>query len=224
MSHPLLLRSLVLTLVCVLSPAALAGEKKETRRSKASQVKKPTRAQKKTKRAKKARKLNPKRLTQVPGGETLRSDAADAFHRMIAAAREEGVFLWASSGYRDVTEQRRLYQRYQRGKGPRAARPGRSNHHLGIAVDIPVGGSEKTVNYDWLAANACRFGFRRTVPREPWHWEYRPYLTSAPEEGFDCLGRPLAPPQPEEPTATGETASGAPPLTPSPATSPYKDA
>jgi len=24
----------------------------------------------------------------------------------------------------------------------------------------------------WLERNARRFGFRRTVPTEPWHWEW----------------------------------------------------
>jgi len=26
--------------------------------------------------------------------------------------------------------------------------------------------------FNWLNANAANFGFRRTVPSEPWHWEY----------------------------------------------------
>jgi LAS superfamily LD-carboxypeptidase LdcB len=27
---------------------------------------------------------------------------------------------------------------------------------------------------DWMRANAYRFGFVEAVPREPWHWEFRP--------------------------------------------------
>ncbi len=175
MRRPLLLRKLVLLLSCLLSFSAVAAEKKKVRRSRAQPMKKA-----------------PKRLIPVPGGESLRSDAAAAFQKMLAAAREEGTFLWASSGYRTLKQQRRLYWRYKRGQGPRAARPGRSNHHLGIAVDIPVGGDETSETYGWLATHACRFGFQRTVPAEPWHWEYRPRTTAAPAEGLDCLGRPVA--------------------------------
>ena len=28
---------------------------------------------------------------------------------------------------------------------------------------------------------------------EPWHWEYRPRATPAPEPGKDCLGSPQVP-------------------------------
>jgi D-alanyl-D-alanine carboxypeptidase len=175
MPRPLLVRKVVLLLTCLLSFNAMAAEKKKVRRSRAQPM----------------RLKAPKRLLPVPGGESLRSDAAAAFQKMLATAREEGLFLWASSGYRTLGQQRRLYRRYKRGEGPRAARPGRSNHHLGIAVDIPVGGDESSETYEWLATHACRFGFQRTVPKEPWHWEYRPRTTAAPEEGFDCQGRPL---------------------------------
>jgi D-alanyl-D-alanine carboxypeptidase len=197
MSRSLLLRSLVLLLVCLLPTLALARGKGKVRRSAP---------------AKQARLKPTKRLTRVPGGESLRTDVAGAFQKMIAAARTEGIFLWANSGYRTVAEQRRLYRLFRRGKGPKAARPGRSNHHLGIAVDIPVGGAESSDNYNWLATHACRFGFLRTVPTEPWHWEFHPQATSKPEEGFDCMGRSLTP-EPLEQTLTEETSQETPPAT-----------
>ena len=28
---------------------------------------------------------------------------------------------------------------------------------------------------DWVRENAPRFGWVEAVPREPWHWEYRPH-------------------------------------------------
>ena len=190
MSRSLLLRSLVLLLVCLFSSAALAGGKGKVRRSRAPQVKLKA----------------PKRMARVPGGESLRKDVAAAFQLMIATARQEGIFLWAGSGYRTLAEQRRLYRRFRRGLGPKAARPGRSNHHLGIAVDIPVGGDESSVNYDWLATHACRFGFQRTVANEPWHWEYRPQTAPVPAEGVDCRGRSLTPQETTEQTTTEEAA------------------
>lgn len=173
--------SLLLALVCLLTPGLSLGAGAKRHRAKAS-VKAP------------------RRLVSLPGGESLRPDAAKAYERMSAAARAEGIWLWVSSGYRSRREQRALYERYRKGLGPRAARPGRSNHQRGIAVDVSVG-DEESSTYRWLAAHACRHGFLRTVPSEPWHWEYRPRLTRAPAEGADCLGQPVPPkPPPRQPS------------------------
>ena len=51
-----------------------------------------------------------------------------------------------------------------------AARPGTSNHGLGRAVDVNLGTSPGAS--DWLRKNGARYGFH-TIPREPWHWEFR---------------------------------------------------
>ncbi|HYO68955.1 MAG TPA: hypothetical protein VEU33_23040 [Archangium sp.] len=53
------------------------------------------------------------------------------------------------------------------------AKPGDSNHQGRIALDIHVGGTSTSTS-KWLAYNTSRFGFTRTVPSEPWPWEYRP--------------------------------------------------
>jgi hypothetical protein len=61
------------------------------------------------------------------------------------------------------------------------ARPGRSKHQSGRAVDIYLGISNrlenagrqrKTAAFLWLVCNASRFGFVPYV-KEPWHWEYK---------------------------------------------------
>ena len=56
---------------------------------------------------------------------------------------------------------------------------GFSNHQAGIAVDInrAPGDDPTTVEPDspidrWLDANARKFGFKRTVAVESWHWEH----------------------------------------------------
>ncbi|WPB77391.1 peptidoglycan-binding protein [Archangium violaceum] len=113
------------------------------------------------------------KLSSIPNGKEMRSDAAAAFNRMHAAAKAAGINLHVNSGFRSMEEQRILYQKYLNGTGNLAAKPGYSNHQGGIAVDINVGGTG-TSTYKWLANNASRFGFARTVPSEPWHWEYRP--------------------------------------------------
>ncbi len=169
MPFPPLRWSLLLALVCLLAPSLSQGAGKKKPRVSAS-----------------------RRFVAIPGGEVLRRDAAKAFLRMHAAARADGLRLWANSGYRTAREQRLLYERYRKGLGPRAARPGQSNHQRGTAVDLFVGDEESPL-YRWLAAHACRHGFRRTVPSEPWHWEYRPRGTRPPAAGLDCAGQPLPP-------------------------------
>jgi len=112
-------------------------------------------------------------LAKVPNGKEMRSDAAAAFNRMHAAAARAGINLHVNSGFRSMAEQQDLYRKYLNGTGNLAAKPGYSNHQGGIAVDINVGGTG-TSTYKWLAAHGAEYGFKRTVPSEPWHWEYRP--------------------------------------------------
>lgn len=62
---------------------------------------------------------------------------------------------------------------------PATAPPGHSNHGSGIAVDFNTGGRKnfgplREQNYIWLAKNAHKFGFIRTVSSEEWHFEYLP--------------------------------------------------
>lgn len=185
--------SIALLMVCLLAPTAFAEERPQSTL--------PQQPQKKPIARKAAATV--KRLVRIAGGERLRHDAARSFEQMYSEARNAGLWLWAISGHRSWAQQKYLYLLYQKGLGPRAARPGRSNHQRGTAVDISVG-SVHTRTYEWLAANACRFGFRRTVSSEPWHWEYRPRTTPAPLPDQDCLGRPLTQeaPRPPEGVAT----------------------
>ncbi|QRN95620.1 D-alanyl-D-alanine carboxypeptidase family protein [Archangium violaceum] len=112
-------------------------------------------------------------LSSIPNGKEMRSDAAAAFNRMHATASSAGINLHVNSGFRSMEEQRALYQKHLNGTGNLAARPGYSNHQGGIAVDVTVGATS-SATYKWMENNAKRFGFIRTVPSEPWHWEFRP--------------------------------------------------
>jgi LAS superfamily LD-carboxypeptidase LdcB len=96
---------------------------------------------------------------------------ARAFLRMRDAAVRAGIDLWIRSGFRTHAQQRELYQAWREGWGNRAARPGHSLHQSGRALDLHVTDPEVLA---WLDGNARRFGFRRTVAGEPWHWEYVP--------------------------------------------------
>ena len=103
------------------------------------------------------------------GNHRLLPKVAQAFTRMREAASRAGVRLGVTDSYRtyatqvDLVRRKGLYS-----QGGLAARPGTSNHGLGRAVDVDT----NRAGTAWLRANAARFGFT-TIPREPWHWEFR---------------------------------------------------
>jgi zinc D-Ala-D-Ala carboxypeptidase len=108
------------------------------------------------------------KLVDVDGVE-LEATTATAFRAMARAARKAGIYLGIRSGFRSHEQQKLLYEYYRRGWGHLAARPGYSNHQSGRAVDIYI---DDYRVYEWLVKNAQRFGFKKTVQREAWHWEY----------------------------------------------------
>lgn len=136
-------------------------------------------------------------VTEVDG-KLVEYRTAEAYRSMKAAAARDGVYLQIVSGWRTMEQQRYLYNLYVSGRGNLAARPGYSNHQSGLALDLNA--SARGV-YNWLANNGARFGFRRTVPSENWHWE-RPAgsqgtATGAGTNSDRCwsttLGREMAP-------------------------------
>ncbi|ERN41654.1 D-alanyl-D-alanine carboxypeptidase [Rubidibacter lacunae KORDI 51-2] len=126
----------------------------------------------------------------------LHAIAAADFIEMQAAARADGILLEPLSGFRTLSEQDYLFFGIaaQRSQNPSdranvSAPPGYSEHHTGYAVDIGDGRVpathveetfEDTAAFDWLQANASRFHFELSFPRnnsqgisyEPWHWRY----------------------------------------------------
>lgn len=113
------------------------------------------------------------RVSSIGDGQVLRTDAANSYNRMKAAAARDGVHLSAASGARSMAQQQELYRRYLNGTGNLAARPGYSNHQGGISVDVGGLGGYGTRGYRWLANNARRYGFVNDVRGEFWHWTYR---------------------------------------------------
>jgi LAS superfamily LD-carboxypeptidase LdcB len=99
----------------------------------------------------------------------LEVHTAKAYLAMKAAAAADGIDLWIRSGFRTYEEQEWFYQAWKEGWGNKAAKPGKSNHQTGIALDINL---DLPGSYDWLEKHAKKFGFKRTVRGEPWHWEY----------------------------------------------------
>jgi cell wall-associated NlpC family hydrolase len=121
--------------------------------------------------------IPPSAMCPLGVGHQLRCDAAAAYRAMSAAfAAAFGSPICITDSYRTYASQVRLY-----GEKPTlAAVPGTSNHGWGLAVDL-CGGIDHygTTQYNWMKANAGRFGYLHpdwAEPghgrEEPWHWEY----------------------------------------------------
>ncbi|MGI8663087.1 MAG: D-alanyl-D-alanine carboxypeptidase family protein [Acidimicrobiales bacterium] len=117
-------------------------------------------------------------LTTVRG-ITVASSIADQLARLLDAADASGVSL-GGSGYRDPRQQQALRNRNcpdpinspPGACSPPTARAGTSMHEQGVAIDFTEGATvlrSGSAGYQWLAANAGRFGFSN-LPSEPWHW------------------------------------------------------
>ncbi len=110
-------------------------------------------------------------------GERLRSDAAEAFIELDGDYREAfGRPMCVADSYRPYHEQVRLFQEMVPGM---AARPGTSQHGLGLAVDLCGGvNSLGTAEHRWMLAHAPAHGWHNPPWArggfEPWHWEFTP--------------------------------------------------
>lgn len=106
--------------------------------------------------------------------EQLTYESIAPYFALRDAAAGVNLQLAVESGFRTFRHQEQLFDLFQKKKGNRAARPGRSNHQHGQAFDLNTLGYDGTPMYDWLKKNAPKFGFLRTVSNEHWHWEYLP--------------------------------------------------
>ncbi len=120
----------------------------------------------------------------------LRSEAAEAFERLTSAALLDNVIIYPYSAYRSFKTQNVLYTRYKDRDGVEladtySARPGFSEHQLGLAVDVRSNTlidnlTEK--DYKWMLDNSYKYGFIVRYPKgkqhitqfkeEPWHIRY----------------------------------------------------
>ena len=138
----------------------------------------------------------PRPKIQNPFGLQLRQEAAVATVEMAKAMRDEGAgTLILNSGFRTYKNQQGLYNRTRDTRGlavaeKLSARPGHSEHQLGLAADFSVRGGGcvimvcfgKTEAGIWLEQNAHQYGFILRYPKgyrsitgfqyEPWHFRF----------------------------------------------------
>jgi D-alanyl-D-alanine carboxypeptidase len=136
----------------------------------------------------------PKSLTRIQA-ERLRSEAADAYKKMVRDAKAGGVNIVTVSGYRSYDTQAGLYDDYVQQYGQEtadtiAARPGHSEHQTGLAMDVGNSSGvcalqdcfEGTPVGKWVATHGHKYGFIIRYPKdeqdvtgykyEPWHLRY----------------------------------------------------
>jgi zinc D-Ala-D-Ala carboxypeptidase len=104
-------------------------------------------------------------------GHRLWAPAAEKLTQMIADAKKDGVTIGITDSYRSYDEQVSLAKRkglYS--QGGLAAKPGTSEHGWGMATDLDLNAKALT----WMRANADKYGFDENVPRETWHWAFKP--------------------------------------------------
>lgn len=125
----------------------------------------------------------------------LRAEVADQLGQLFAAAEADRLALRVISAYRSYETQAETYASWVRAYGrasadATSARPGRSEHQTGLAVDLDTTLGEcyldacfgRTAEGRWVARHAYRFGFIRSYPKgyrdrtgyayEPWHIRY----------------------------------------------------
>lgn len=111
-------------------------------------------------------------LAEVGGtGHRLWAPAAEHLTKLIADAKRDGVTIGITDSYRSYDEQVDLARRkglYS--QGGLAAKPGTSEHGWGMAADLDL--NAKALS--WMRANAEKYGFDENVPRESWHWAFKP--------------------------------------------------
>ncbi|WP_062356653.1 M15 family metallopeptidase [Bacillus kwashiorkori] len=125
----------------------------------------------------------------------LRKIAAEHLEKMFKQAKNDGIEIFAVSGYRSYNRQVQVFQNQVAKSGEETALtlvavPGQSEHQTGLAMDISaksvgfdlVEEFENTVEGQWLSNNAYKFGFILRYPKgkedvtgysyEPWHFRY----------------------------------------------------
>ncbi len=122
--------------------------------------------------------------------QRINSSVWPFLERLLVKASSSGIDLRVNSAYRSFGTQAKIKTGYNFTYGAGTANnfsadQGYSEHQLGTAVDFSTpntGGDFKfgeTKAFSWLVANAYRYGFILSYPKnngyyqyEPWHWRF----------------------------------------------------
>ena len=126
----------------------------------------------------------------------MRPEAAAALEDLFEAAAQDGITLYATSGYRSYSTQKAIFERKlermdEKHANASVAKPGYSEHQTGLAMDIEgetTKGTGLTEAFGespegiWTAEHCAEYGFIIRYPKgetnitgyiyEPWHLRY----------------------------------------------------
>ncbi len=133
----------------------------------------------------------------ISGSGKVRALAIDDLSTLAAAARAAGSPIAVQSAYRSYSTQVSVFNNWVKLEGYRkalldSARPGHSEHQLGLAIDFKSNGGKapwkyanwaKTAAGHWMLNNAWKYGFIMSYSKgespdvtcymyEPWHYRY----------------------------------------------------
>ena len=126
----------------------------------------------------------------------MRPEAAAALEDLFEAAAQDGITLYATSGFRSYSTQKAIFERKldrmdEKQANASVAKPGYSEHQTGLAMDIEgetTKGTGLTEAFGespegiWTAEHCAKYGFIIRYPKgktnitgyiyEPWHLRY----------------------------------------------------
>lgn len=127
-------------------------------------------------------RLSAEQLCKLPqSGHSLQPQAAVAFAELNTQFEVRfGTPICVSDSYRSISSQYSVAAR----RGAFAARPGTSQHGMGLALDLCPSTYRDSAKWSWLKANGPVYGFDNPAwarrggsgMYEPWHWEYFPLV------------------------------------------------
>ncbi len=142
---------------------------------------------------------SPPRLTEIPKEYEYNEARTSKIHtevwpylkNLLEDAKKDEIKLYIASAFRSFNEQGALKGQYSVTYGAGTANQfsadqGYSEHQLGTTVDFITSGLggrlegfDNTKAYTWLLANAYKYGFVLSYPKnnkyyvfEPWHWRF----------------------------------------------------
>ena len=120
-----------------------------------------------------------KKYVNVKDSSINLDDLDQAVKKRLAAVAYEyfnatGQKIQINSGFRDPKEQEELFKKYG---SPRAAKPGKSKHEVGLAFDMNSGDANKAIAMGLFD----KYGFHRPISAETWHVEPTEVKRSTPD-------------------------------------------
>jgi D-alanyl-D-alanine carboxypeptidase len=124
------------------------------------------------------------------GDNYLNSEAAEMFVKLCKAAKKEGYSVLANYTYRDFETQQSIWDQYLKLYGQKyndkyVTKPGFSEHHTGLAIDVKSGNFDVFKNskeYNWMLDNSYKYGYIHRyqsskeaitgISSEAWHFRY----------------------------------------------------